>query len=82
MPQPGDVMLAPPARIVMGATGALAVGAGLFLFLLPGQAIDVWPWTITPLTSRVLGAIFMLGIAGLGVVTDARWSAVRLMLQV
>jgi hypothetical protein len=80
--QPGDVVLPGPARMVMGATGALAVTAGLFLFLLPSQAIDVWPWTITPLTSRVLGATFMLGVAGLGVVTDARWSAVRLMLEV
>lgn len=81
-PRPGDVVLPAPARMVMGATGALAVTAGLFLFLLPSQAIDVWPWTITPLTSRVLGAIFMLGVAGLGVITDPRWSAARLMLQV
>lgn len=81
-PGPEDVLLARPARLVMAATGALAVSAGSFLFLLPQRAIDMWPWTITPLTSRVLGAIFMLGIAGLGVITDARWTAVRLMLQV
>jgi hypothetical protein len=80
--QPGDVVLPAPARMVMGATGALAVTAGLFLFLVPSRAVDVWPWTITPLTSRVLGAIFMLGVAGLGVFTDPRWSAARLMLQV
>ena len=80
--QRGDVVLPAPARMVMGGTGAVAVTAGLFLFLLPSQAIDVWPWTITPLTSRVLGAIFMLGIAGLGVVRDPRWSAAGLMLQV
>ncbi len=79
---PDDVMLPPVARTVMAATGALAVGAGLFLFLLPDQAIDNWPWMITQLTSRVLGAIFMLGIAGLGVLSDARWTAARLMLQV
>jgi hypothetical protein len=66
----------------MGATGGVAVVAGLFLFLLPQRAIDVWPWHLTPLTSRVLGAVFMLGIAALGVVTDARWSAARIMLQV
>ena len=82
VPGPDDLLLPTAARLVMGATGALAVAAGLFLFLLPYRAIDTWPWTITPLTSRVLGAIFMLGTAGLGVVTDARWSAARLMLQV
>ena len=80
--QPADVAVPPAARLLMGATGALAVVAGVFLFLFPTRAIDVWPWTLTPLTSRVLGAIFMLGIAGLGVVTDVRWSAARLMLQV
>ena len=80
--QPGDVVLPAPARMVMGATGALAVTAGLFLFLLPTRAIDVWPWTLTPLTSRVLGAIFVLGVAGLGVIRDPRWSAAGLMLQV
>jgi len=79
---PDDVMLAPVARLLMGATGAIAVAAGLFLFLLPNQAIDLWPWHLTPLTSRVLGAMFMLGIASLGVVTDARWTSARLMLQV
>jgi hypothetical protein len=79
---PDDVLLPPGARLVMAATAALAVVAGLFLFLLPDRAIDVWPWALTPLTARVLGAVFMLGIAGLGVLTDARWSAARLMLQV
>lgn len=81
-PGPDDVMLGPVARLGLAVTGALAVAAGLFLFLLPEQAIDVWPWTLTPLTSRVMGAVFMLGIAGLGVVTDARWSAAKLMLKV
>jgi hypothetical protein len=79
---PDDLLLPPVARLVMGATGAVAVTCGLFLFLVPQRAIDVWPWTLTPLTARVMGAIFMLGIAGLGVLTDARWSAARLMLQV
>lgn len=66
----------------MVATGALAATMALFLFVLPQAAIDVWPWTITPLTSRVLGSIFALGVAQLGVLTDAPWSAAGLMLQV
>jgi hypothetical protein len=78
----GDVMVPPAARAGMAATGALAVGAGAFLYLVPAQAVDVWPWAITPLTSRVLGAVFCLGIAGLGVIPDPRWGAARVMLQV
>jgi hypothetical protein len=81
-PGPDDLMLPPAGRLGIAATGGLAVVAGLFLFLLPDQAIDVWPWTLTPLTSRVMGALFMLGIAELGVLADARWSAARIMLQV
>jgi hypothetical protein len=79
---PDDLLLPPVARVLMGGVGATAVAAGLFLFLLPTRAIDVWPWMITPLTSRVLGAIFMLGVAGLGVFADPRWSTARLMVQV
>ncbi len=77
-----DVLVTPAVRSVMAGTGLLAVAVGLFLFLLPSQAADVWPWTLTPLTARVLGAVFMLGIATTGVLTDPRWSAARLMLQV
>jgi len=79
---PDDLVLAPAARFLLGGTGALAVMAGCLLFLRPEQAIDVWPWSLTPLTARVMGSTFMLGTAALGVVTDARWSAARLMLQV
>lgn len=81
-PGPGDVLLPPAARTLVAATAALAVAAGLFLFLLPQRAIAVWPWALTPLTSRVLGAVFMLGVAGLGVLSDPRWTAARLMLRV
>jgi hypothetical protein len=54
----------------------------LFLFLFPGRAAAVWPWMLTTLTARVMGAIFALGIAGLGVLTDRRWSSARVLLQV
>jgi len=81
-PGPDDLLLPSAARRVMGATAGLAVVVAVFLYLAPQRAIDTWPWMLTPLTSRVMGAIFMLGLAGLGAVTDGRWSAVRLMLQV
>jgi hypothetical protein len=37
---------------------------------------------LTPLTCRVIGAIFCLGSAGIGVLVDPRWTTVKLMLQV
>jgi hypothetical protein len=69
------------ARLIAGV-GALSVAMGLFLFLVPDRAIAFWPWTLTPLTARVLGAIFCLGVAGMGVVVDRRWGAARVPLQV
>jgi hypothetical protein len=69
------------ARLI-GMIGVLAVATSVFLFVFPQQAIDVWPWLLTPLTSRVMGAIFALGLAALGALTERRWSAVRIMVQV
>jgi len=81
-PGPDEVLLPAAARRVMAATAGLAMVVGVFLFVAPQRAIDTWPWMLTPLTARVMSGIFMLGLAGLGVVTDGRWSAARLMLQV
>lgn len=78
----GGPTLSGPAVLAIGFLGALATAMGLFLFLAPASAIDLWPWTLTPLTSRVMGAIFCLGIAGTGVLFDRRWRAARIPLQV
>jgi hypothetical protein len=43
---------------------------------------DLWPWPLTPLTARVIGATFCLGGAGVGVWFDPRWTSMRVMLQV
>lgn len=81
-PAPGAPRLGRgPHAAVVGA-GALAVATGLAMFVVPARAIDVWPWPLTPLTCRVVGATFCLGAAGLGTLGDDRWEAVRLMQRV
>jgi hypothetical protein len=80
-PADDEARLSTAARIVVGGTGAASLGLGLFLFLAPEAAIDVWPWMLTPLTSRVMGAVFSLGIAGLVILSDPRWTTARIMLQ-
>ncbi|MHB8752618.1 MAG: hypothetical protein ACYDBJ_25920, partial [Aggregatilineales bacterium] len=54
----------------------------LLLFLQPSLMINLWPWTLTPLTARVVGGMFALpGVLGLYMAIDARWSSARLTLQ-
>jgi hypothetical protein len=44
--------------------------------------IDVWPWTLTPLTAQVLGGWFALpGVVALMMALDGRWSAIRITLN-
>lgn len=78
----GDVLLRPVERAVTGAVGVLALVTGAVMFVAPDTMIGLWPWALTPLTCRVMGATLCLGGAGAGVWVDPRWSAVRLMVQV
>jgi len=77
-----DAVVPAAMGLLIGAIGVLAACTSAFLFLLPARAIPLWPWTLTPLTARVMGAIFALGIAAIGAFAERRWSAVRILLQV
>lgn len=77
-----DLLLSVGVSRIIAVLGGLSLLTGLFLYLLPNQAVTVWPWTLTPLTARTLGAIFCLGIAGLGALFDRRWSSAQVLLQV
>ncbi|MEA2827141.1 MAG: hypothetical protein QOG43_1580 [Actinomycetota bacterium] len=81
-PPPARRPVSSPAAAAIGLTGLAATAMGLFLFLAPTRAIDGWPWMLTPLTARVMGAIFCLGVAGVGIRFDRDWQAVRIPLQV
>jgi hypothetical protein len=81
-PAADDVLLRPVERVVVGLVGLLALAQGIVMFLVPTAVIDLWPWALTPLTCRVMGAVFCLGGAVAGTWVDARWSSLRLMLQV
>jgi hypothetical protein len=69
-------------RLVIGIVGGLTLLTSMILFLQPGFMISTWPWQLTPLTARVVGALFALtGVGELAIALDARWSAVRIALQ-
>ena len=77
-----DTIIPYSARLIMGTFGAITLIISFFLFLQPSMIISLWPWTLTPLTARVMGAMFSLpGIVGLGIAFDKRWSAAILILQ-
>jgi hypothetical protein len=81
-PHLDEVRVGPVSRWIIGLVGLLALVQGVVMFLLPTQIIAVWPWALTALTCRVVGAVFCLGSAGAAVFVDPRWTTVRLMLQV
>jgi hypothetical protein len=79
---PGEKLLPRGIRAGIGLVGVVTLLVSLFLFLFPQVMIGAWPWTLTPLTARVLGAMFALpGIVGLGIALEPRWSAARIILQ-
>jgi hypothetical protein len=77
-----DERIGTVARGVAALAGLAAFGWGVVMFAVPTSIIPLWPWTLTPLTCRVVGAIFCLGIAGVWVAADPRWVAVERMLEV
>ncbi|MBV9823789.1 MAG: hypothetical protein JO144_16285 [Actinobacteria bacterium] len=79
---PGELLLPPVAAGVIAVAGGLSVLTSALLYLFPHRAIDLWPWQLTPLTARMLAAIFALGLAGLGAVRERRWSAARILVEV
>lgn len=76
----GDLPLA--SRWAFGGLGVVLTVAGVTMFLAPGLAMGVWPWTLSPLTTRVLSAMYVLpGLTGLSLAHDGSWSGARYLLE-
>jgi len=62
--------LPPGLRLLLGGIAAAQLTVGAALLALPAQAATLWPWPLTPLTARALGA----WLVGLGwAAAYARW---------
>ena len=81
-PAPDDPRLSPWTRRVFVAGGVVSVSLGVVLVVVPDLVSYVWPWAITSLTGRVVGAVLCLGIAGFGVLRDDRRSSVVMLVEV
>jgi hypothetical protein len=75
--------LSPLVRRSFGVSGVVLTVAALLLFVTPQLMIATWPWTLTPLTARVMAALFILpGLVGLGIALDGSWASARHLLTV
>ncbi|MBA3871287.1 MAG: hypothetical protein ABI970_16665 [Chloroflexota bacterium] len=81
-PDAHDILFPQPVRYAVGALGVVTLLISLLLFISPNLMISVWPWTLTPLTARVVGGMFALpGVLGLYMAIDGRWSSSRITLE-
>lgn len=65
-------------RLVLGGQSAVMIVLGAMLFVTPAATADLWPWQLTPLTARAVGAWLLgLGVAGLHSLGENDWSRVR-----
>ncbi len=77
-----EVIIPQVIRLFIGVIGVITLAVSLLLFLQPALMIRFWPWMLTPLTARVVGAMFALpGVVGLGIALEKRWSAARIILE-
>jgi hypothetical protein len=77
-PEPNDLVVPSIARQAARPLGIALAAIAVASFVAPQLLIQVWPWTLTPLTARVLaGWAALLGVGNLVVAGDTRWSAWR-----
>jgi hypothetical protein len=81
-PETDDLTVPAFAKWAFTGFGVIGIGMAVFMFVSPGSMIPIWPWTLSPLTARVLGGWFgLLGVGGLYIGQDSRWSSWRVPLQ-
>jgi hypothetical protein len=62
----GEQRLPRLLRRVLIIEGVVMLAAGILLLVAPGAADHIWPWALSPLTSRAIGSfLFGIGLAAL-----------------
>lgn len=62
-PEGGGRPLATAAQRLLSAFALCSFALGAVLFIWPSALFDAWPWTLTPLTGRVIGGWYLSGAA-------------------
>lgn len=82
LPDSNERLIPHTLRWLIGLTGVIEVALGLLLFIKPDWMITVWPWSLTPLTARTIGAMVTLpGIVQINMALDSRWSSARVIVE-
>jgi len=81
-PEASDMILVTPLVWLSRLIGVAVLLFAVISFIFPTLIISVWPWTLTPLTGRVLaGWLLLVGVGGLTMSFDNRWSTWRMPLE-
>ncbi len=81
-PLPREGELPKLVRQLLGIMGVVLTIAAVILLFTPNVMISTWPWTLTPLTARMMAAMFILpGLVGLGMAYDGSWASARYLLK-
>jgi hypothetical protein len=69
--------LPPWLRVVLGLHAVVLLTYGFALFVAPLSTMSLWPWTLTPLTARAIGAwLLSLGLAAVQANAENDWGRV------
>jgi hypothetical protein len=78
----GDAHLPAAVRWCLVVVGIGLCATSAWLYLVPSSAAAHWPWTLTPLTSRVIASFVAIpGLTWLTMAADGRWSSCRIPLE-
>lgn len=81
-PEPEDQTAPALARWSLRLLGVVLLVFAVTGFISPDWLISIWPWTLTPLTARIMSGWFaLLGVGGLVIGSEIRWSGWRVGLQ-
>jgi hypothetical protein len=81
-PEEKDATIPSTVRLILKLIAAGSLAFTLFGFINPNFIINLWPWTLTPLTARVLcGWIALLGVGAFTMSNEPRWSGWKIPLE-
>lgn len=81
-PEAGDILISPAVLFILKLISAGSLIYAAAGFLAPDIVITTWPWTLTPLTARVMcGWVALLGVGAFTLSRERRWSGWKVPLE-